>query len=99
MTVVDTGPPAEVAPQDASELRVEPTIGLEWSEAVEQWGAERATGPAQARGAWLHRAPEEQVLTFYLSARKQKVRTCTSSWCTARRGCYGTYRNSNIYGQ
>ncbi|HET9144320.1 hypothetical protein [Actinophytocola sp.] len=52
------------------ELRVEPTIALEWSQAIEQWGSERAKSPAEARGAWLHRAPEQQVLNFYLSARE-----------------------------
>jgi hypothetical protein len=76
LTVVDTSPPPDVAPRgqlrpaNAEELRVEPTIGLEWSEAIEQWGAEQATSPADARGAWVHRAPESQVLAFYLAARE-----------------------------
>lgn len=76
MTVVDTSPSADIsAPEqrgqpNAKELRVEPTISLEWSEAIEQWGNERATSPAQTRGAWVHRAPEQQVLEFYRTARK-----------------------------
>jgi hypothetical protein len=45
-------------------------MALEWSQAIEQWGAEQANSPADARGAWVHRAPESQVLTFYLSARE-----------------------------
>jgi hypothetical protein len=76
LTVVDTSPPADIVPPEAShpstkELRVEPTIGLEWSQAIEQWGGERATSPADARAAWVHRAPEQHVLAFYLAAREQ----------------------------
>jgi hypothetical protein len=76
LTVVDTSPPTDAAlpeqrrPDNAEELRVEPTIGLQWSEAIEQWGAEQASCPADARGAWVHRAPEAQVLAFYLAARE-----------------------------
>jgi hypothetical protein len=76
LTVVDTSPPADIAPPEqrgqprAKELRVEPTISLEWSEAIEQWGNERATSPAEARGAWVHRAPEQQILAFYQTARE-----------------------------
>lgn len=76
MPVVDTSPPQDLAPlgesrpPSARELRVEPTVGLEWAQAIEQWGGERANSPAEARGAWVHRAPEQQVLTFYLAARE-----------------------------
>jgi hypothetical protein len=75
LPVVDASSPWELAltggrPNSGEELRVEPTIGLEWSQAIEQWGGERAKSPAEARGAWLHRAPEQQVLNFYLSARE-----------------------------
>lgn len=83
MTVVDTGPPADVVPPNAAELRVEPTIGLQWHQAVEQWGAERATSPAQTRGAWLHRAPEQQVLTFYLSVREDDPNLPAPWWLRA----------------
>lgn len=76
MTVADTSPPADIASPEEThpsvkELRVEPTIGLEWSQAIEQWGGERATSPADARAAWVHRAPEQHVLAFYLAAREQ----------------------------
>ncbi len=86
MTVVDTGPFPEAAsaaeqrrssnqssmssPSTAGTLRVEPMIGLEWSQAIEQWGGEDATVPAQARRSWLHRAPEQQVVALY-----QRIRT------------------------
>lgn len=53
-------------------LRVEPMIGLEWSQAIEpHTAAERMshpTKPAETRRAWVHRAPEEQVVTLYRSA-------------------------------
>jgi hypothetical protein len=75
LPVVDASSPWDLALtgetySSGEELRVEPTIGLEWSQAIEQWGSERAKSPAEARGAWLHRAPEQQVLNFYLSARE-----------------------------
>lgn len=75
MTVVDTGPTTDAAaaaeeqrrssylPSQA--LRVEPLLGLEWSQAIEQWGGENATTPAETRRSWLHRAPEQQVLALY----------------------------------
>jgi hypothetical protein len=76
LTVADTSPPADIASPEEThplvkELRVEPTIGLEWSQAIEQWGGERASSPADARAAWVHRAPEQHVLAFYLAAREQ----------------------------
>lgn len=78
MTVADlsapTGPPEPVAPNGAGyrELRVEPMIALEWSQAIEPMTAlssvASAAKPAETRTAWVHRAPEEQVLTLYRSA-------------------------------
>ena len=90
MTVVDTSPPADIAPPSgpdqqatASELSVEPTMGLEWSAAIEQWGGERANCPADARGAWVHRAPEPQVLAFYLAAREHDPELPAPWWLRA----------------
>ena len=90
MTVVDTSPPADIAPRagsdqptTASELSVEPTIGLEWSAAIEQWGGERASCPADARGAWVHRAAEPQVLAFYLAARQHDPELPAPWWLRA----------------
>jgi len=74
VTVVDTGPITDAATaaeeqrrssHHSSTLRVEPLIGLEWSQAIEQWGGENATTPAETRRSWLHRAPEQQVLALY----------------------------------
>ncbi|WP_379794388.1 hypothetical protein [Kutzneria chonburiensis] len=48
------------------QVRVEPTATLEWSQAVELAGElSDATGPADTRRAWIHRAPERQVLGLY----------------------------------
>jgi len=54
------------------ELRVEPMIELEWSQAIEPHvtGAETTSAsiPAETRRAWIHRAPDEQVVGLYLAA-------------------------------
>jgi hypothetical protein len=88
LTVADTSPPTDIAPPGDSsrptkELRVEPTIALEWSQAIEQWGGERATSPADARGAWVHRAPEQHVLAFYLAAREHDPELPAPWWLRA----------------
>jgi len=49
-----------------SQLRVEPTAALQWSQALELPStAAAATTPAGIRRAYLHRAPEAQVLSLY----------------------------------
>lgn len=91
MPVVDTSPPPDIVPSgdlhtsstEELELRVEPTIGLEWSQAIEQWGNERASRPAEARGAWVHRAPEQQVLTLYLTVREYDPELPAPWWLKA----------------
>jgi hypothetical protein len=47
---------------------VEPTIALEWAQAVEQPAVDSATSPAEGRRGWLHQAPEREVLALYRSA-------------------------------
>ena len=48
------------------QVRVEPTATLEWSQAVELAGElAEATGPEDIRRAWIHRAPERQVVGLY----------------------------------
>lgn len=74
-------PPEPPAPRSA--VRVEPLIGLEWSQAIEMWGAEDATTPAEARRAWLHRAPESQVLTLYRTIRAADPRAPAPWWLRA----------------
>lgn len=49
-------------------LLVEPLIELEWSEALEQPDTTSASVPAEARRAWVHRAPEAQVLALFRAA-------------------------------
>ncbi|WP_018684316.1 hypothetical protein [Actinokineospora enzanensis] len=46
-------------------LHVEPLIGLEWSEALEQPSGLAPESPAAGRRTWVHRAPEPQVLSLY----------------------------------
>jgi hypothetical protein len=53
---------------DANTFRVEPTIALEWAQAVEQPTADSARTPADGRGGWLHQAPEREVLARYRAA-------------------------------
>jgi hypothetical protein len=64
-------------------LHVEPMIGLEWSQAIEQWGGEDATAPAQARRSWLHRAPESQVIALYRVIRKDDPDAPAPWWLRA----------------
>lgn len=51
------------------QLRVEPTIGLEWSQALELPRiTATATRPSEIRRSWVHKANEEQVLATYRAA-------------------------------
>lgn len=64
----------------AESIRVEPLVDLEWSRAVEPTGPiGAARRPSQARRAWIHRAPERQVLSLYDSAR-QVVAEISAPW-------------------
>lgn len=61
-------------------IRVEPLIDLEWARAVEPTGPiGAARRPSQVRRAWIHRAPESQVVTLYNSAR-QVVTDMSAPW-------------------
>lgn len=47
-------------------IRVEPLLDLEWSRAVEPTGPiSAARRPSQTRRAWIHRAPEGEVVSLY----------------------------------
>ncbi|MGW5051188.1 hypothetical protein [Actinokineospora sp. NPDC004072] len=64
---------AEIPRQNSSEpqsrgVHVEPLIGLEWSQALDQPSARAAAAPADARGSWVHRAPEPQVVALFRAA-------------------------------
>jgi hypothetical protein len=59
-----------VLPRVDRSIRVEPLIDLEWSRAVEPTGPiGAARRPSQVRRAWIHRAPESQVVNLYRAAR------------------------------
>jgi hypothetical protein len=64
-------------------LHVEPMVGLEWSQAVEQWGGDDATSPAGARRSWLHRAPEQQVMALYQTIRRSDPDAPAPWWLRA----------------
>lgn len=78
-----SNPPLLSAPAPRSGVRVEAMLGLEWSQAIEMWGAEDATTPAETRRAWLHRAPEAQVMTLYRSIRQADPRAPAPWWLRA----------------
>ena len=49
---------------------LEPLDGLQWSQAIElPRDAAMATRPAEIRRAWIHRAPEAEVLSLYRAVR------------------------------
>lgn len=64
-------------------LHVEPMIGLEWSEALEQPGNGEPASPAEARSAWVHRAPEAQVVSLYRAARAANPGVAAPWWLHA----------------
>jgi hypothetical protein len=74
---------SDPSPPSFDGLRVEPMIGLQWSEAIEMWGAEDATTPAETRRAWLHRAPEAQVLALYRNIRAADPHAPAPWWLRA----------------
>lgn len=80
MTVLDPGAAVKPVRQTpnrvgafppARPVRVEPLLDLEWSRAVEPTGPiSAAMRPAQTRRAWIHRAPESQVINLYSAVRE-----------------------------
>ncbi|MGQ0839555.1 hypothetical protein [Actinokineospora sp.] len=82
MTVVD--PSAPTAPRSRNHgLHVEPLIGLEWADALEQPVAAAAARPAEARKSWVHRAHEAQVLALYLAAKAAEPDVPAPWWLRA----------------
>jgi hypothetical protein len=56
---------------DGKHLSLEPTAGLEWSQAIElPKVAGSAHKPSEIRKAWVHRAPERKVLALYRAVRE-----------------------------
>ena len=65
-------------------IRVEPLIDLEWARAVEPTGPiGAARRPSQVRRAWIHRAPESQVVSLYNSARRVVAEMSAPWWLRA----------------
>lgn len=65
-------------------IRVEPLIDLEWARAVEPTGPiGAARRPSQVRRAWIHRAPESQVVSLYNSARRVVPEMSAPWWLRA----------------
>ena len=78
-----SNPSSQLPAAPTGSLRVEPLIGLEWSQAIEMWGAEDATTPAGTRRAWLHRAPEGQVMALYRTIREADPSAPAPWWLRA----------------
>nr|WP_308425868.1 MULTISPECIES: hypothetical protein [Actinokineospora] len=67
--MINAGRPRPTSSEPQSRgLHVEPLIGLEWSDALEQPHGRMAAVPADARRSWVHRAPEQQVVALYRAA-------------------------------
>jgi hypothetical protein len=62
-------------------------IELEWSQAIEPHTAlssiTTASRPAETRRAWVHRAPEDQVLTLYRTAAEVDPELVAPWWLIA----------------
>jgi hypothetical protein len=81
----DTGEARPSADFDTDRaIRVEPLIDLEWSRAVEPTGPiGAARRPSQVRRAWIHRAPESQVVSLYRAAREVVAEMSAPWWLRA----------------
>jgi hypothetical protein len=78
----ELGPGVEFEPDRP--IRVEPLLDLEWSRAVEPTGPiGAARRPSHVRRAWIHRAPETQVVNLYNSARKVVTEMSAPWWLRA----------------
>lgn len=67
-TVTPSRVPSSLPP--SRRLRVEPMLQLDWFRAIEPTGpVGAARRPAQTRRAWIHRAPEGEVVKLFLTTR------------------------------
>jgi len=65
-------------------IRVEPLLNLEWSRAVEPTGPiGAARRPSQTRRAWIHRAPESQVVSLFDAVRATGAQVSAPWWLRA----------------
>jgi len=69
-TDLPTGVARDLTSEIDQPIRVEPLLDLEWSRAVEPTGPiGAARRPSHVRRAWIHRAPESQVVNLYDATR------------------------------
>lgn len=80
--IVRRAPLPERIPRQTHPLRVEPLAALEWSNATatppDTFAHVRT--PADARRAWVHDAPEREVLALYLASRAADPETDAPWW-------------------
>ncbi|CAM2778490.1 hypothetical protein SAXI111661_00930 [Saccharomonospora xinjiangensis] len=63
---------------------LEPMVELEWAEAVEQgFHLTAASSPSESRHAWIHRAPEHEVLALYRATRLRSNPVPSPWWLRA----------------
>jgi len=69
---------------DGAGWTVEPLASLDWAMAVELPGRpERIESPARGRLAWIHQAPDAQVLTLYRKAKAVDPTVVGAWWLRA----------------
>jgi hypothetical protein len=75
-----TGVARDLTSEAEQPIRVEPLLDLEWSRAVEPTGPiGAARRPSGVRRAWIHRAPESQVVNLY-NATRAVARDLPAPW-------------------
>lgn len=80
----DVAGPDVVVPRQSRRPRLEPLVGLEWSQAIElPRAAASATKPSEMRRAWIHRAHEEQVLSLFRASGATGVPVPSPWWLRA----------------
>jgi hypothetical protein len=81
----ELGPSREVRDFEPDRsIRVEPLLDLEWARAVEPTGPiGAARRPSQVRRAWIHRAPETQVVSLYNATRAVVTDMAAPWWLRA----------------
>lgn len=76
--------PIPMTGQPLRPVRVEPMLDLEWRRAVEPTGAVGAARrPAQTRRAWVHRAPESQVVKLFITVSEAVAEPPAPWWLRA----------------
>ncbi|HKS46305.1 MAG TPA: hypothetical protein VJT49_14580 [Amycolatopsis sp.] len=82
---MDTGPEIDTpVPAQRSEARqplLEPLDRLQWSQAIElPRDATSASKPSEMRRAWIHRAPEREVVALFRAVRSDGEQPIPAPW-------------------